>query len=264
MREVFFLPEQFLFHFFRRSILFRLTILSILFIIIFGLAIHLLEPKKFDSWFDGIWWAIVTISTVGYGDAVPETTVGRVAGMVLILFGTGFISTYFVTLSSIAVAKENAYLDGSLPYTGKEHIILIGWNERVKCILAHYIESQLDVHLVLIDESLTNKPMVTPYLHFVKGNPTHSDVLQKANIQEASKVMITADPSKTEELADMQTVLTLIAVKGMNPSAYSIVEILTPTQELNARHAGANEMIRTNHLTGQVMYQHLFDTDFNH
>ncbi|MFC3886737.1 ion channel [Bacillus songklensis] len=256
------MPEHFLFRFFRHSILFRLAVLSIFFITTFGITIHLLEPKKFASWFEGIWWAVVTISTVGYGDSVPETAAGKVVGMILILFGTGFISTYFITLSSIAVAKENAYLDGSLAYTGKKHIILVGWNERVKSILTQYIEAQLGIHLVLIDESLSKKPMVTPYLHFIRGNPTHSHTLQRANIQEASKVMITADPSKTEELADMQTVLTLIAVKGMNPSAYSIVEILTPTQELNARHAGANEIIRTNHLAGQVMYQHLFDTDF--
>ena len=41
------------------------------------------------------------------------------------------------------------------------------------------------------------------------------------------KVLITADQHKTEEYADMNTIVTLVALQGLNPSIYSIVELLT-------------------------------------
>lgn len=249
---------QFLFGFFKRSMLFRLALLMLLFIVIFGFIIHLIEPKHFSSFFEGIWWAIVTVSTVGYGDYAPETLWGRLLGILLILLGTGFFTTYFVTLSTIAVSKENAYWDGSLSYSRKGHIIIIGWNERVRTILSHYASEDMNEDIVLIDDSLTERPLISPNLYFIKGNPSHASTLRRANMTEASKILITADQFKNEEYADMQTILTLVAIRGVSPSIYTIAEILTSEQKENARHAGADEVICTNHLTGETMYKHLF------
>jgi voltage-gated potassium channel len=79
--------------------------LAVLFIS--GATLHVLErdvqPTKFGSVPDGLWWAVVTLTTTGYGDAIPETRLGRVvAGMVMIcgiaVFGlvTGILATGFV------------------------------------------------------------------------------------------------------------------------------------------------------------------------
>jgi voltage-gated potassium channel len=249
---------HFLFGFFKRSMLFRLALLMIFFILIFGFLIRLLEPKQFSTFFEGIWWAVVTVATVGYGDYVPETLWGRLLAIFLILLGTGFFTTYFVTLSTMAVSKENAYLDGSLPYAKKGHIIVVGWNERVRTILSHYASEHMTEDIILIDDSLIEKPLISPRLYFIKGNPTHASTLRRANIAGASKILITADQFKNEEYADMQTILTLVAIRGMNTSLYTIAEILTSEQKINAQNAGANEIICTNQLTGEKMYEHLF------
>lgn len=250
--------EHFLFGFFRRSVLFRLALLMGCFIVIFGFFIHLLEPEQFSTFFEGIWWAIVTVTTVGYGDYAPETLGGRVLAIFLILLGTGFFTTYFVTLATMAISKENAYLDGSSPYSKKKHIIIVGWNERVRTILSHYANAHMTEDIILIDDSLTEKPLISPRLYFIKGNPTHVSTLQRANISAASKILITADQFKNEEYADMQTILTLVAIRGLNTSLYTIVEILTSEQKINAKNAGADEIICTNELTGDRMYEQLF------
>lgn len=50
------------------------------------------QPEAFRSVFDGIWWAVATLTTVGYGDAYPVTAGGRAFTMVILLVGLGFIS----------------------------------------------------------------------------------------------------------------------------------------------------------------------------
>jgi len=47
--------------------------------------------KSASSW-DGLWWAVSTITTVGYGDEFPKTTPGRALGMALMLIGIGFVA----------------------------------------------------------------------------------------------------------------------------------------------------------------------------
>ncbi len=48
--------------------------------------------EKGASTWDGVWWAVSTMTTVGYGDEFPETTLGRILGMALMLIGIGFLA----------------------------------------------------------------------------------------------------------------------------------------------------------------------------
>ena len=66
-------------------------------IIIGGILIHFAEGMSYG---DGIWWAFVTTTTVGYGDISPSTFYGRIIAMVLMLLGIGLLGTITSTLTS--------------------------------------------------------------------------------------------------------------------------------------------------------------------
>ncbi|ANB59952.1 potassium channel family protein [Anoxybacteroides amylolyticum] len=234
--------------YFRLPFVMRTLLLGGMVIVGFGWIIHIIEPNTFHSFLDGIWWAIVTAATIGYGDFVPKTSIGKLVAILLIFAGTGVLSTYFAALSAAAVTKENALLKGELPYTKEGHIVIVGWNERTREILRQLTERQPFASFVIIDETLTTLPVASKNIHFIKGNASHDSVLQKANITKAKMAVITADPHKHETDADMATILTLVAMKGVHPSLYIIVEILTKQQAINAKRAGADEIIQTNAL----------------
>ncbi len=61
---------------------------------------NLVEPDTFTSFGDAMWWALQTVSTVGYGDVVPAHTAGRLVGAALMLLGLAFVPA----LTSIVVA----------------------------------------------------------------------------------------------------------------------------------------------------------------
>lgn len=64
------------------------------------------EPAEFTTFGDALWWSVVTAATVGYGDLVPETTGGRLIGVVLMVLGVGLIGTLAGTLSSFLVDRR--------------------------------------------------------------------------------------------------------------------------------------------------------------
>jgi voltage-gated potassium channel len=237
----------------RLPVFMRLLLVGSALLILFGLLIHLVEPSTFHNVFDGIWWAIVTAATIGYGDIVPKTTAGKLVAILLILLGTGVITTYFASVSATAVAKETALLNGQLSYRKKGHVIIIGWNERAREVLAQLTKSHPSFRYVLIDSTLNALPISDKNVHFIKGNANYDDVLQKANVTEAQMVLITADQHKNEAEADKDSILTLLAIKSLNPSIYAIVEILTEKHVNNARRAGADEVIQTNLLSSFTM-----------
>lgn len=70
---------------------------TVLLILLGGISIHFAEGM---SYADGIWWAFVTATTVGYGDISPTTLYGRMIAMILMLVGIGLIGTVTSTLTS--------------------------------------------------------------------------------------------------------------------------------------------------------------------
>ena len=86
------------------------TILAalIFFIGVFGYLFYVSEPQV-ETFGDGIWWALVTITTVGYGDITPLTTLGRVVAGLLMLLGLGLIATITAIVSAKFIQN---YVDG--------------------------------------------------------------------------------------------------------------------------------------------------------
>ncbi|WP_438824550.1 potassium channel family protein [Bacillus sp. JJ1521] len=239
--------------FFKRFLIAKLLAIVLLVIITFGAIIHLIEPETFPTIFDGVWWAIVTAATVGYGDYAPTSFWGRIVGMILIFIGAGIVTRYFAAISTSAFVTQNAYLEGTSGFHGKKHIIIIGWNERVRDTITFLKTPGSVVDILLIDDSLEKNPMPGNHFQFIKGDPTRDETLKKANIQEAEMVLVTADQGKDELHADMISILTLLAIKGLNPTVYTIVEILTIHQIQNAKRGGADEIIQTNRISSLVM-----------
>jgi voltage-gated potassium channel len=66
-----------------------------------GLIAHLIDRKDFPSFGIGVWWAVVTLGTVGYGDVVPHTAWGRVLGGAVIICGVTFISFLIAIVTSL-------------------------------------------------------------------------------------------------------------------------------------------------------------------
>jgi len=109
-----------------------------------GVIVRLIDHKDFHSFGDGIWWSIVTLGTVGYGDIVPTTTWGRVIGSIVIVFGVTFLAFLTATVTSLFVSTEQqqaAAKEREVMSRGEEEIIsrLAQLDDRIAAI-----ETRLD------------------------------------------------------------------------------------------------------------------------
>lgn len=237
--------------------LIKLLFIIFTFLLLFGMIIHWSEPKTFPTFLEGFWWAIVTMSTVGYGDYAPTSLFGRFIGSVLILTGAGIVTTYFTSIAKASISTELQWERGVKTFTGKNHIIIVGWNERSKDIIEEIHERRHSQLIVLIDSTLQEHPLPRTNIHFIKGKANEDAVLLKANVKDASLVLITTDLNQNEFQTDMFSILTLLAVKGLNPNVYCLVEILTSEQKENAKRAGADGIVETNKFASEYMLHFL-------
>jgi len=235
----------------------KLLLLVFGLIISFGIAIHYVEPKQFPTVFTGIWWAVITTATVGYGDVYPITVKGRILGILLVLTGAGVVSAYFASIAASTIRIQNAAVKGIKMFTGKNHIIIVGWNGRSKNVIDQWLGLDKNQSIVLVDESLDRNPYPTHQVHFIRGKASVDETLRRAGLKRAKYILITADQNENESHADMGSILILLAVKGFHPDIYCVVEILMNENVINAKRAGADEVIQTNAQSSYIMMNSL-------
>ena len=86
------------------------TVLAIAIILVgvAGILARIVEPETFDSVGLAYWWAVTTVTTVGYGDVVPESVGGRIVASGLMLTGLALIPTLTSVIVSTLIAKHRS------------------------------------------------------------------------------------------------------------------------------------------------------------
>jgi voltage-gated potassium channel len=110
------------------------AILTVTAIVVAGAAENAFSAGEFPTLWDGVWWAVVTVTTVGYGDLYPTSVQGRVIGMVLMFVGIGFLSLLTAAVASRFVKQERS----------SEHDELIEALRRIEADVAE-LKSRLNV-----------------------------------------------------------------------------------------------------------------------
>jgi voltage-gated potassium channel len=90
----------------RRRIFPYLAAATVVLALAAGLVMTIVDEKDFPNFGLAVWWAIVTLATVGYGDVVPTTVLGRVVGSAVIILGVTFLAFLTATVTSLFVSSD--------------------------------------------------------------------------------------------------------------------------------------------------------------
>ncbi len=108
-----------------RTIIFVATLM----VIAGGVLVRVVEPDTFTSIGLSFWWAMTTVTTVGYGDVVPVSTGGRFVGAALMLIGVSLIPLVTSVAVSILTAKRAQLLQQ------EQEVRLAAIEERLQAVL---------------------------------------------------------------------------------------------------------------------------------
>ena len=220
-----------------------LRLLAVIVALVLAGAAGLIYFEENQSYPDALWWAIVTLTTVGFGDIAPQSLGGRLIGVVLMLFGIGVLGMFTATIAGVFVEsrlrKERGM--GSVDLEG--HIILCEWNNRTQEILKDLRADPraADARIVLVAD-IETKPAADDQLFFVRGKLTEES-LRRAGIERAATVVLVGDRSLEYGARDAKAVLSVLTVESLNPAVYSIVELASEEHVAHCERAGADEII---------------------
>lgn len=246
------------------KMLLRMILIGILILLLSATLIFYIEPKgQFGNLIDAIWWAVVTATTVGYGDFFPVTVGGRLLAVILMFLGIGLFGGITATITDLFIKLEKRRELGQLTADYEGHIIICGWCDKTNEIIAQILNENIKNKQLVLIADLERDPFPDNNLvHFIKGKIDDKEILKKANVQKAKTAIIL-----NEDNNDATTVLSALTVNTLNPSLYSIAEISKKENKIHLENAGVSEVVVNNNINSRLMVRtalyHGISTIFN-
>ena len=239
----------------------KLVIASLITILVFTvlmLIIFLSEQKTnsaINTLFDAIWYTLVTITTVGYGDITPRSILGRTSAMILLLAGVALFGALSGKFASFLFDRQQKKDRGLLKMNKiKNHFLICGWKPNFERILEGILLANPEIppeKIILLNNSSQNEMEKIKAdsrfknINYIHGDCTDEDTLLKSQSKTAERTLILADNSENFSSleTDSRTVLAVITIKNLNPKIYCVAEIIDSKFEKHLSLAHCDEII---------------------
>jgi len=205
-----------------------------------GAVIYVFEYKvnqNITSFFDAIYWSLITISTVGYGDISPVTSQGRILTMFLILAGIAFIS--FATSIIASAFTEKLQEVKSQRIENEAHklhsfYLICGYSKVTELVATNLKKDNEKLIIVDLDEEKINEASAKGFLA-LKADITKHETLKLFNFEHVKKIFI---------LTNDDIVNTFLALSLSSYSDKEIIAIANDERnESKIQKAGAKYVI---------------------
>ena len=237
------------------STLMKIFLVFILVVTAIGFIVSNIEVNHnnsmYTNFFDGIWWSLVTITTVGYGDKFPLSVAGRIFAMLLMLSGIALTTLISGTIASIFVERRIREGKGLQMIKAKDHIVVCGYNKNILSVLEGLTHIVVKPTIVLVNAMDSNDfesvqaSVPGAVLKFVKGDFTQDKLLTMASIKTARSCIIIPDYNKETGFsnADEKTILACLTIRSLAPDIHITAWIVKPESKSHLIRSHIDDII---------------------
>jgi voltage-gated potassium channel len=244
---------------------FRWFMVLTVFLVVLILSIRTVEigsNEPFRTLSKIIYWAVVTIATVGYGDITPKTPTGQLLTIFLIITGVVLVSFMTASIASILTTMRIREGMGLKKVDLSGHIVICGYNANIDGIISTISsiakDSLPDVVLINMKQESDIVDLIERFpevsIHYVHGDYTNEQVLMRASVQKASSAVILADSGiDGSAKPDDRTLLATLAIKSLSQEVKVCVELLNSASEAHLKRAGVDQIVISGEFSGFLL-----------
>lgn len=217
--------------------------------------------------FDGIYWGVVTMSTVGYGDVVPTNTVSKLFAMILAGSTIGILGYVISSISALTLQAREEEMLGLDGTDLQDHVVLLGWTPvsraalqelllggRKVAVMTRRQETLTEIrtfatHLIRkgrSDPRLRDRVSDEKDLFVALGDYSHGSALSLLNLPKASEAIVASDD-------DARNVMTALILKEVAPHLRVVVAVLREELRETLHAAGVTYVISPAELGGRMI-----------
>ncbi|MEW6201213.1 MAG: ion channel [bacterium] len=217
------------------------------------------DKTPIQRFVSGFYYAIITMTTIGYGDYSPKTVTGKIFAIALAMFGIVSISLLTANIASLLVERKLKEGRGLKDFSFmKNHFIVCGWKKNMETAIKDMLLENKEFKpsdVVIIANVDPDKAEIirqqNPQLkdiNFLRGDYYNEAMLRKANVQAARQVFILADESEDVSATeiDSKTVMAAMTVYSLSQDVRVCAELLDTKYEHYLKNAHVGEIIYTN------------------
>jgi voltage-gated potassium channel len=195
----------------------------------------------------GLYWAITTATTVGYGDVLPHNPVGRLLASIVMLTTIPLLASVFALVTgATAAAGVRRILAMTHPFPSGAYRIVVGMNPAVHAILDELVAVGDPVVLVAdVDQA-----KVQAGVHVVRGDPTQLATIQGARPAGAQQALITGS-------SDGDVLVSAVLLRQVAPELPVVALVRSPSVREALRDLGVKQTISADQLIAHTLAKSL-------
>ncbi len=217
------------------------------------------------TWLDGLWYTVVTMTTVGYGDFFPKTTGGRfLIGWPVMAFGIGLLGYALSLIAAAFITSKTKEMKGMASFSLRDHIVFFnfpGVSKILSLINELFLDPSIGSHtsVVIVDDGLDELPaeLVKLGVHYVRGNPVRDETLTRACVDQARHAVVLSRDNTTA--SDSLNVTIALAIEGRIHKVNTVVEIIDPASEELLKKVGCDKIVCTSRFGAHFLSQELLN-----
>ena len=203
---------------------------------------------EFSFW-DALYWAFITATTIGYGDISPQTEAGRFVAIATAVGGIASFTALIGIIANSLVEHTTSRLLGLGRVKAQNHIVVLGWSKAVSRLIDEIKANKPDARIVVVDSEVPAE--LSGKVDIVRGDPMLKETLSKAGVDKASHIIVLPRD-------DAYSVLLVLNARRLNSRARVIAMAFDEDSMELLKRAGADYVLPST-ITASLMASFVFE-----